>query len=61
MTPPGWVTRRSGGRGPFLSASAGEAVLVFYNLSLSKTRKQDKPDIAEGRAEEVRPPSGHGP
>jgi len=54
------ITRRSGGRGPLPSASAGESGLVFYNLSLSKARKWGKPDIAERLAEEARPPSGHG-
>src|SRR5690606_28783235 len=47
------VTRRSGGRGPFLSASAGEAGLVFHKLPLSKARNSDKTGVAEGRAEEA--------
>ena len=54
------VTRRSGSHGPLSSASAGESGLVFYNLSLSKTKNRDKPDIAASLVEEVRPLSGHG-
>jgi len=34
--------------------------MVFHNLSLSKARKRDKPDIAERLAEEAQPLSGHG-
>src|SRR5690606_41213469 len=55
------VTRRSGGRGPSLSASAGEAGLVFDKLPNSKARNSDKPDIAAGRAAEAPSLSGHGP
>jgi len=54
------ITRRSGGRGPLLSALAEEAGLVFHKLPLSKTRKRDKSDIVESPAEEAQPLSGHG-
>lgn len=54
------VTRRDGGRGPFLSASAVVGGMAFDNLPLSKARNWDKTGAAEGLAEEVPPPSGHG-
>lgn len=54
------ATRRSDGRDLNQVLLSVADTVVFYNLSLSKTRKRDKPDITASLVEEAPPLRGHG-
>lgn len=55
------TTQRGGGWSRARVRRGAVEALVFHKFGLSKVRKRGKTDIAERLAEEVRPPSGHGP